>query len=86
MEFSLPANAVYILDSSQIQEKQQQVWSPSQRHMAARRGRGATQQGDLDDYYDGFRRLYKEESDIEEMFEFEQKGASPCPPLHPAGN
>uniref|UniRef100_A0A3B5L7S5 Cyclin I family, member 2 n=1 Tax=Xiphophorus couchianus TaxID=32473 RepID=A0A3B5L7S5_9TELE len=86
MEFSLPANAVYILDSSQIQEKQQQVWSPSQRHMAARRGRGATEQGDLDDYYDGFRRLYNEESDIEEMFEFEQKGVSPCPPLHPAGN
>uniref|UniRef100_A0A3B3V3R6 Cyclin I family, member 2 n=1 Tax=Poecilia latipinna TaxID=48699 RepID=A0A3B3V3R6_9TELE len=87
MEFSLPANAVYILDSSQIQEKQQQqVWSPSQRHTAARSGRGASEQADLDDYYDGFRRLYNEESDIEEMFEFEQKGVSPCPPLHPAGN
>uniref|UniRef100_A0A096MFC3 Cyclin I family member 2 n=1 Tax=Poecilia formosa TaxID=48698 RepID=A0A096MFC3_POEFO len=87
MEFSLPANAVYILDGSQIQEKQQQqVWSPSQRHTAARRGRGASEQADLDDYYDGFRHLYNEESDIEEMFEFEQKGVSPCPPLHPAGN
>lgn len=86
MEFSLPANAVYILDSSQIQEKQQQLWSPSQRHMAARRGRGAREQRDLDDYYDGFRRLYNEESEIEEMFEIEQKGVSPCPPLHPAGN
>ncbi|MEQ2197361.1 hypothetical protein XENOCAPTIV_028286, partial [Xenoophorus captivus] len=87
MEFSLPANSVYILDSSQIQEhQQQQVWSPSQRHLAARRVSGGSEQGDLDDYYDGFRHLYNEESDMEDLFEFQQKGVSPCPPLHPADN
>ncbi|MEQ2226808.1 hypothetical protein ILYODFUR_031158, partial [Ilyodon furcidens] len=87
MEFSLPANSVYILDSSQIQEhQQQQVWSPSQRHLAARRVRGGSEQRDLDDYYDGFRHLYNEESDMEDLFEFQQKGVSPCPPLHPADN
>uniref|UniRef100_A0A3Q2QB71 Cyclin I family member 2 n=2 Tax=Fundulus heteroclitus TaxID=8078 RepID=A0A3Q2QB71_FUNHE len=85
MEFSLPANAVYILDSAQIQEQQQQqeVLSLSQRHSAARRGRGGSEQGDLEDYY-GFRRLYNEESHIEGFFELQQKGVSPCPPLHPA--
>lgn len=84
MEFSLPANAVYIFDGSNIQEQQDEVWSPPQRYLTSRRGRGSSEQGDLDDYYDGIRRLYNEETNMEDFFEFQQKGVSPCPPLHPA--
>uniref|UniRef100_A0A1A8JQ25 Cyclin I family, member 2 n=1 Tax=Nothobranchius kuhntae TaxID=321403 RepID=A0A1A8JQ25_NOTKU len=81
LEFSLPANAVYILDGSQIQ---QQFWSPSLHRRLARRGHGGEDRGELD-YYDGFKRLYNEESnpESEAVFEPKQKGVS-CPPLHPA--
>lgn len=81
LEFSLPTNAVYILDSTQIQEEER-LWQ-------ARSGQGRADQGDSDEYYDGFRCLYNEEmipgadgSDGE--FETHQKNISPCPPLHPA--
>lgn len=86
LEFALPTNSVYILDGAQIQ--QQLTWSPSLRHRLARRGR--SEPGDLDDYYDGFRRLYSEEAnpeqDIERLIDSERKRVSPCPPLHPAVN
>lgn len=86
LEFSLPANAVYIFDSAQIQDEEQHLWP-------ARRGRGG-EQGDSDEYYDGFRCLYNEEtlpgvegSDIKGLFDSPQKkSVSPCPPLHPAVN
>ncbi|XP_028276659.1 cyclin-I [Parambassis ranga] len=81
LEFSLPTNAVYILDSAQIQEEER-LWQ-------ARSGQGRADQGDSDEYYDGFRCLYNEEmipgadgSDGE--FNAQQKNISPCPPLHPA--
>lgn len=69
LEFSLPANAIYIFDSSQIQE-------------------------DSDEYYDGFRCLYKdeemnpgkEENCVKGLVETQPKDVSPCPPLHPAVN
>ncbi|XP_024862771.2 cyclin-I isoform X1 [Kryptolebias marmoratus] len=83
LEFALPTNSVYILDGSQIQ---QQVWSPALRRGLARRGRSSNEQGDADDYSDGFRRLYSEENDMECLFGSERKGVSPCPPLHPAVN
>uniref|UniRef100_A0A3P8TS49 Cyclin I family member 2 n=1 Tax=Amphiprion percula TaxID=161767 RepID=A0A3P8TS49_AMPPE len=84
-EFSLPTNSVYIFDSAQIHEEEQRLgW--------ARRGRIGKEQGDSDEYYDGFRCLYREEatpnaegSDMEEDL-FQQKDVSPCPPLHPAVN
>lgn len=84
LEFCLPTNSVYIFDSALIHEEEQRLGQ-------ARRGR---EQGDSDEYYDGFRCLYREEktpgaegSDIEEdLFDAQQKDVSPCPPLHPAVN
>nr|BBH43452.1 cyclin I [Oryzias latipes] len=93
LDFSLPTNAVYIFDGAHIREQhQQRAWRPSRRLRMARRGRGGSQQGDLDEYYDGLRRLYNEETNPEEdgdnvkaLFA-PQKAVSPCPPLHPAVN
>ncbi|XP_040906842.1 cyclin-I [Toxotes jaculatrix] len=93
LEFSLPANAVYIFDGARIQEEEQRAWSPTQHLRQARRGRGGGEQGDSDEYYDGFRCLYNEEtnpgpegSDAGGLFDSKQKDVSPCPPLHPAVN
>lgn len=92
LEFSLPANAVYIFDSAQIQDEER-AWSPTQRLRKARRGEGGGEQGDCDEFYDGFRCLYNEETapgaegkDAEGLFDSQQIRASPCPPLHPAVN
>ncbi|XP_078142512.1 cyclin-I [Centroberyx gerrardi] len=92
LEFSLPANAVYIFDSAQIQEEER-VWSPTHRLRQARRraGKGSAGEGDSDEYYDGFRRLYNEEMAPEAGERGgegpkKQKDVSPCPPLHPAVN
>lgn len=87
LEFSLPANAVYIFDSAQIQDKDQD-WSSTQRLRQARRGRDSKEQGDCDEYYDGFRCLYNEEvtSGVEGDDAGLQKNVSPCPPLHPVVN
>ncbi|XP_059208461.1 cyclin-I [Centropristis striata] len=92
LEFSLPANAVYIFDSAQIQE-QERAWSPTQRHRRARGGHGGREQGDIDEYCDGFRCLYNEEmtpalqgDDSKGLFDSQKKNVSPCPPLHPAVN
>ncbi|XP_022618331.1 cyclin-I-like [Seriola dumerili] len=94
LELSLPANAVYIFDSAQIQEEER-VWSPTQHLRQPRRGRrgGGGEQGDSDEYYDGFWCLYNEETtpgvegrDVEGLFDSQQKNVSPCPPLHPAVN
>lgn len=86
LEFSLPANAVYILDSAQIQDEER-AWSPTQRHG---RQRSSRDQGDSDEYYDGFRCLYNEEAtpgaQINDTEGSQQKNISPCPPLHPAIN
>ncbi|XP_042355849.1 cyclin-I [Plectropomus leopardus] len=86
LEFSLPANAVYIFDSAQIQDEER-ARSPTQR---SRRRQGGREEGDSDEYYDGFRCLYNEEvtsgeqeNDVEGS---QQKNVSPCPPLHPAVN
>ncbi|RVE64101.1 hypothetical protein OJAV_G00142910 [Oryzias javanicus] len=91
LDSSMPTNAVYIFDGTHIRE-QRRAWRPSRRLRMARRGRGGGQQGDLDEYYDGLRRLYSEETnpeeegdDIKALFA-PQKGVSPCPPLHPAIN
>lgn len=85
LALSLSTNAVYILDGSQIQAER--VWSRRQ----ARRERGERDQGEIDEYYDGFRCLYSEEmtsesSNDEALFKSQQKNVSPCPPLHPAVN
>uniref|UniRef100_A0A3Q3R2H7 Cyclin-I n=1 Tax=Monopterus albus TaxID=43700 RepID=A0A3Q3R2H7_MONAL len=92
LEFSLPANAVYIFNSTQIQEEEP-VWSPTQHLSQTRRGQGAGEQGDSDEYYDGFRCLYSEETSpgaegghVEGLFDSQQTDVSPCPPLHPAVN
>uniref|UniRef100_A0A8D2ZUJ5 Cyclin I family member 2 n=1 Tax=Scophthalmus maximus TaxID=52904 RepID=A0A8D2ZUJ5_SCOMX len=96
LEFSLPANAIYIFDSAQIQE-QERACSPVQHLWKARRGRGGggSVQGDSDEYYDGFRCLYDDEEvnqgaeggDVKHLFDPQQrKDVSPCPPLHPAVN
>lgn len=94
LEFSLPTNSVYIFDSAQIQDEEgeeERAWSPTQCRRQARRGRGSREQGDADEYYDGFRCLYNEEaapgaegSDMEGFFGPQVKDVSPCPPLHPA--
>lgn len=92
LEFSLPANAVYIFDSAQIQDEER-AWSPTQHLRPARRRQSGGEQGDSDEYYDGFRCLYNEEttpgvevSNVEGLFDSQQKNVSPCPPLHPAVN
>ncbi|KAM3601648.1 uncharacterized protein V6R79_016043 [Siganus canaliculatus] len=88
LEFSLPANAVYIFDSTQIQDEERS-WSPTQRLRQARRGRGDREQGDADEYYDGFMHLYNQEMSpgVEGSGDGGlQKSVSPCPPLHPAVN
>lgn len=88
LEFSLPANAVYIFDSAQIQDGER-AWSPMQRLGQARRGRGSAEQGDGDEYYDGLRRLYSEEASPGGDGSADmgvQQNVSPCPPLHPAVN
>ena len=82
LEFSLPANAIYIFDSAQIPEDER-AWSPTQPLRQPARGRGSGgEQGSSDEYYDGFLRLYDQESNPGS----EQKNMSPCPPLHPAVN
>lgn len=94
LEFSLPANAVYIFDSAQIQEEQQhRAWSPSWRMPQRKPGLGSDEPGDSDEYYDGLRRLYDEDMTSETeasegggLFDSKQKNASPCPPLHPPLN
>uniref|UniRef100_A0A8P4GHD4 Cyclin I family, member 2 n=1 Tax=Dicentrarchus labrax TaxID=13489 RepID=A0A8P4GHD4_DICLA len=92
LEFSLPTNAVYIFDSAQIQDEERAP-SPTQRLRHARRARGGGEQGDSDEYYDGFWCLYNEETTpgaegkgADSLFASQQKNASPCPPLHPAVN
>lgn len=96
LEFSLPANAVYILDGAQIRDEGR-AWSSLQQLRRARRGRCSREQGDCDEYYDGFGRLYGEEvaKPVEEEEDEEEvevnnagllKNVSPCPPLHPAVN
>ncbi|XP_041656742.1 cyclin-I [Cheilinus undulatus] len=89
LEFSLPANPVYIFDSTMIQDEEQ-ARSPTQRRRHARRGWGHEQR-DSDEYYDGFRCLYNEETapevdSVKGLFDSKQKDVSPCPPLHPAVN
>lgn len=85
LEFSLPANAVYIFNSAQIRdEEEEERDQSSKRHLRqTRRGRCSGEQGDCDEYYDGFRCLYNEEGHNAGGL---QKNASPCPPLHPAIN
>lgn len=87
LEFSLPANAVYILDGAQIREEGQE-WRSLKQLRRARRGRCSKEQGDCDEYYDGFGRLYGEVTEVveEEDDAGLQKNVSPCPPLHPALN
>lgn len=90
LEFSLPPNAVYILDGAQIQDEGQE-WHSLKQLRRARRGRCSKEQGDgNDEYYDGFGRLYGEVTEVEggvvEEEAGSQKNISPCPPLHPAVN
>ncbi|KAK2882147.1 hypothetical protein Q8A73_022657 [Channa argus] len=92
LEFSLPTNAVYIFDGAQIQEER--VRSPTQLLRPNRRGRSSGEQGDSDEYYDGFRCLYSEDTTsgaegggVDDCLRDPlQKDASPCPPLHPVVN
>ncbi|XP_020780695.1 cyclin-I [Boleophthalmus pectinirostris] len=74
LEFSLSTNAVYILDTAQIGETERP---------GARRGRGQRDQGEHDDYYDGFGCLYSEEMMPDSSNGVSMKNVSPCPPLHP---
>lgn len=63
LEFSLPANAVYIFDSTKMTKLQNEVsWEPAGRPGLGqtRRGKGSQGEGDTDKFYDGFRCLYKE--------------------------
>uniref|UniRef100_A0A3Q0RNW0 Cyclin I family member 2 n=1 Tax=Amphilophus citrinellus TaxID=61819 RepID=A0A3Q0RNW0_AMPCI len=90
LEFSLTPNAVYIFNSTQICDEEQ-VQSPVQHFREARRGQGDGEQGDSDEYYDGFRCLYDEEAtpgaegnNTDGLFE--QEDVTSCPPLHPADN
>uniref|UniRef100_A0A3P9B342 Cyclin I family member 2 n=1 Tax=Maylandia zebra TaxID=106582 RepID=A0A3P9B342_9CICH len=85
LEFSLTTNAVYIFNSTQIQEEER-AQSPT-RHL---RESGRDQE-DSDEYYDGFRNLYNEEATpgaegSNRDDSFEQEDISSCPPLHPAVN
>lgn len=95
LEFSLPANAVYIFDSTKMTKLQNEVsWEPAGRPGLGqtRRGKGSQGEGDTDKFYDGFRCLYNEglalevdgDSDTKILHEAHQKNVSPCPPLHPA--
>lgn len=91
LEFSLPPNAVYILDGAQIRDEGR-AWRSLKRLRRARTGRRSKEQGDCDEYYDGFGRLYGEVTEVTEVEEEDeedpglQKNVSPCPPLHPAVN
>ena len=95
LEFSLPANAVYIFDSTKMTKLQDEVsWEPAGKPGLgqSRRGKGSQGEGDTDKFYDGFRCLYNEglalevdgDSDTNILHEAHQKNVSPCPPLHPA--
>ncbi|XP_076025167.1 cyclin-I [Genypterus blacodes] len=89
LEFSLPTNAVYIFDSSQVQsEERGGAWSPTPCFRQPRGLRGGGEQGDADEYYDGFRCLYSEEATLGAGRSAAEghKRVSPCPPLHPAVN
>ncbi|KAG7215398.1 hypothetical protein INR49_022523 [Caranx melampygus] len=101
LEFSLPPNAVYIFDSAQIQDEEDEDEEEEEekgRGRGRRRagsssgvgGGGGGEQGDSDEYYDGFWCLYNEQttpreegSDVKGLFDSQHKDASPCPPLHP---
>lgn len=90
LEFSLTTNAVYIFNSTQIQEEER-AQSPTRHLRESGRDRGDGQQGDSDEYYDGFRNLYNEEATpgaegSNRDDSFEQEDISSCPPLHPAVN
>lgn len=86
LDFYLPANAVYILDGAQIRDEERE-WRSLKQLRRAGRGRGSKDQGDCDEYYDGFGRLYGEVTEVVEEDEAGlQKNVSPCPPLHPAAN
>lgn len=89
LEFSLPPNAVYIFDSAQIQDEEDEDEDEEEgEEKGCRRGQG--EQGDADEYYDGFWCLYNEQttsreegSEVKGLFDSQHKDASPCPPLHP---
>ncbi|XP_067112753.1 cyclin-I [Osmerus mordax] len=92
LEFSLPPNAVYIFDSTNVTKLQDEVeeggggvWGPGALLTPAR---GSGGEGDTDEFYDGFGCLYNEalEAGGGDMEGQVQKNVSPCPPLHPPGN
>lgn len=83
LEFSLPTNSVYIFQGRRVQEEE---GVQQQYHPAASRGHYGREEGDADEYYDGFWRLYSEETALEKEGGNTEKNASPCPPLHPALN
>ncbi|XP_061155452.1 cyclin-I isoform X1 [Syngnathus typhle] len=93
LEFALPDNAVYIFDSAHIHEGEADKVRPPSRRLRRRskKGPSADRFRDSDEYYDGLKRLYSEEtcSKVEggsvggSPFDSSQESASPCPPLHP---
>lgn len=99
LEFSLPTNAVYIVESAHMQERgslerQSSVGQQPeelQRLPQARRGQSSSKWNDNDDYFDGLGRLYALEGagpgegvEPGEQVAALQADVSPCPPLHPA--
>ncbi|KAJ7997205.1 hypothetical protein DPEC_G00226550 [Dallia pectoralis] len=95
LEFSVPANAVYIFDSTNMTKLQDETpWGLSSRPgpRLTMSGKASRWEGETDEFYDGFGCLYNEvlalevggDSDTVSVFqEAHQKNASPCPPLHP---
>ncbi|KAL0994750.1 hypothetical protein UPYG_G00126660 [Umbra pygmaea] len=93
LEFSVPANAVYIFDSSNVSKLrgEEGSWGPGPGQTRRRKGRLG--EGEADEFYDGFRCLYDEGLALEAvgdstavsvLLETPQENVSPCPPLHRA--
>ncbi|KAG9351304.1 hypothetical protein JZ751_022548 [Albula glossodonta] len=97
LEFSVPPNAVYILDTTSIMNLgtrdpdlgSGKTWPRADRPRRPDRAKAGRGEGEADEFYDGFRCLYNEGMVVEVGDDSTRglgeayQGVSPCPPLQP---